>query len=76
MCGISGWKKDKDIFIDSLCDFSIPKHKSLPTEKNIFACKTLLNIAHCLPNILDSDSWGTIFSSMQKIESILCEKLN
>lgn len=45
------------------------------TDKNVQICKTLLNIAHCLGYILDVKSWYIILETMQKIETVIKNKM-
>ena len=37
--------------------------------------KTLMNVSHCLCHVLDVKSWFIILETMQKIESVVNEKL-
>ena len=45
------------------------------SERNILICKTFFNIAHNLCHILDVKSWYLILETMQKIESVINQKL-
>ena len=45
------------------------------TERNVLICKTFFNIAHCLCHILDVKSWYLILETMQKIETVINQKL-
>eukprot|EP01113_Clastostelium_recurvatum_P028234 TRINITY_DN3417_c0_g1_i5.p1 TRINITY_DN3417_c0_g1~~TRINITY_DN3417_c0_g1_i5.p1 ORF type:complete len:1934 (-),score=527.70 TRINITY_DN3417_c0_g1_i5:36-5837(-) len=71
----------RDAFLTSLCKTSLPPNYNMmitmletetivPSNKNIQAVKTLLNIAHCFGNVLD-DGWMLVIENLEHWDKIL-----
>ncbi|KAL4506824.1 hypothetical protein ABPG72_001245 [Tetrahymena utriculariae] len=58
-----------DQFIKAICNYSLPKDSDM-TPRNIQTNKMVLNIAHCLGNLLEMNSWIYILVFLQKSESL------
>lgn len=55
--------------------FPAAGEKHTITPRNVLISKTLMNVSHSLCHVLDVKSWFIILETMQKIESVVNEKL-
>ena len=67
-------RKEKSLYLEALCEFSLPQQKEV-SDKQIFATNTLLNITHCLPDILEVANWVLIFRALTATESLIDKTL-
>ena len=67
--------KERDSFVRQLWIFSSNNSNEF-NEKQILACKTLFNVSHWMPSILDSENWRVIMSTLFKIEKLLRKYLD
>lgn len=73
MSGEKKMRKERDAFIRELCIFAVSSDLD---DKHILACKTLFNVAHCMPDILEAESWRIIMNAMHKIDKLLQKHLD
>ena len=55
--------------------FAAPGEVFTMGPRNVLICNTLLNISNQLCHVLDVKSWFLILETMQKIETVVNEKL-
>ena len=67
-------RKEKSLYLEALCEFSLPHHGEV-NDKQIFATNTLLNITHCLPDILEISNWVMIFRALTSTEQLINKTL-
>ncbi|EGR27359.1 hypothetical protein IMG5_197160, partial [Ichthyophthirius multifiliis] len=67
LSGSIGNVSASDQFIKAICNYSLPKNSDM-TPKNIQTNKMVLNISHCLGNLLDTNGWFYILTFLQKSE--------
>ncbi|KAH3767239.1 endosomal peripheral membrane protein [Pelomyxa schiedti] len=58
----------RDAFLTALCKNALPEvqDQGMLTTKNVMSVKTLLNIAHCMGNILEG-GWGIVLKTFEQI---------
>jgi hypothetical protein len=61
----------REAFLNSISQFCLPTHNQTLALKNIYTCKTLFNVAHCLGTILDVKSWHRVLDTLNKLDYIL-----
>jgi len=71
LSGTIGLKSTREKFLDSLTNFCVPNGATLLHSKNIYSCKTLFNIAHCLNDTFDYKSWHKILETLYRLDFLL-----
>lgn len=62
--------RERDVFIRQLCSLSSQNSGEF-TEKQILCCKTLFNVSHWMPSILDAENWRVIMTTLFKVDKLL-----
>eukprot|EP01119_Soliformovum_irregulare_P017651 TRINITY_DN5270_c0_g2_i3.p1 TRINITY_DN5270_c0_g2~~TRINITY_DN5270_c0_g2_i3.p1 ORF type:complete len:1456 (-),score=501.24 TRINITY_DN5270_c0_g2_i3:3-4370(-) len=72
-CATLGQSGPRDELLNSLCKFTTPRNNDISTpltSKNVFAMKTLLNIAHERGNVLN-EGWAVVLETFRQLDRIL-----
>mmetsp|Transcript_32957 Transcript_32957/g.57855 ORF Transcript_32957/g.57855 Transcript_32957/m.57855 type:complete len:1408 (+) Transcript_32957:50-4273(+) len=60
----------KESFLTTLAQFCVASEEGL-NSRQILACKTLFNVAHCLGSVLDAKNWHRLLKTLYSLERTL-----